>query len=137
MDHEIAYILLRDRDPALIETLMQEDVMTIPENRSDDKVERPDRSGPVFMAGTVGTLHMRYTARKRHVIWKDDVATQQAVAVLTEILGSDSPYIYRGTLKSGQGLISNNVLHDRGEFNDSKASPRLLYRLRYFDRVAV
>ena len=51
MDHEIAYILLRDRDPALVEALMREDAMTIPENRADDKVDRPERPGPVFMAG--------------------------------------------------------------------------------------
>jgi hypothetical protein len=35
------------------------------------------------------------------------------------------------------GLISNNVLHDRGGFSDLPGQPqRLLYRARYFDRVA-
>ena len=136
MDHEIAYILLRDRDPALVEALMREDAMTIPENRVDDKVNRPDRSGPVFMAGVGGALHMRYTARKRNVIWHKDALTRQAVSALEEILRADSPFIYRATLQSGQGLISNNVLHDRSGFNDDPETPRLLYRLRYFDRVA-
>ena len=137
MDHEIAYILIRDRDPALIEALMHEDVMIIPENRVDERVNRPDRGGPVFMAGASGTLHMRYTARKRNVIWREDALTLQAVSVLDEILGADSPFIYRATLQSGQGLISNNVLHDRSGFNDDSEAPRLLYRLRYFDRVAL
>ena len=136
MDHEIAYILLRDRDPALVEALMREDAMIIPENRVDDKVNRPDRSGPIFMAGPGGTLHMRYTARKRNIAWSRDALTQRAVGTLNEILCSDSPFIYRATLQSGQGLISNNVLHDRSGFNDDPKAPRLLYRLRYFDRVA-
>ncbi|MCW8963431.1 MAG: TauD/TfdA family dioxygenase [Gammaproteobacteria bacterium] len=136
MDHEIAYILLRDEDPALIEAFMRDDAMTIPENRSDDKVRRPDRSGPVFMAAPGGALHMRYTARQRNVEWRGDSATHQALETLDNILHSDLPYIYRGTLQSGQGLISNNVLHDRSGFNDDGEAPRLLYRLRYYDRVS-
>jgi len=135
MDHEIAYILLRDRDPALVEVLMHEEAMTIPENRVDDRIDRPDRSGPVFMAGPGGALHMRYTARKRNVVWREDALTRQAVKALDEILNADLPYIYRATLQSGQGLISNNVLHDRSGFDDDPGAPRLLYRLRYFDRV--
>lgn len=136
MDHEIAYILLRDRDPALIEALMHESVMTIPENREDQKVNRPARPGPVFIAGNNGALHMRYTARRHNVVWRDDELTRQAITALNEILHSDSAYIYRGTLQSGQGLISHNVLHDRSAFNDDKEAPRLLYRLRYYDRVS-
>ncbi len=79
---------------------------------------------------------MRYTARKRNVVWREDVLTRQAVKALDEILNSDLPFIYRATLQPGQGLISNNVLHDRSGFNDDDEKPRLLYRLRYFDRVA-
>ncbi len=137
MDHEIAYILLRDRDPALITALMKPDAMTIPENRHGDEVTRPDRSGPVFMAAPNGSLHMRYTARKRYVVWAENEITHQAVQELESILQSDSPYIYRATLQSGQGLISNNVLHDRSGFNDNGESPRLLYRLRFFDRISI
>ncbi len=136
MDHEIAYIQLRDRDPALIEALMREDTMMVPENRVDDRIDRPDRNGPVFMAGPGGALHMRYTARRRNVVWREDTITQQAVKALGEILNADSSFIYRATLQPGQGLISNNVLHDRSGFSDDREAPRLLYRLRYFDRVA-
>ncbi len=136
MDHEIAYILLRDRDPALIKALMHEDAMMIPENRVNDKVDRPDRGGPVYMAGPGGELHMRYSARKHNVVWREDALTRQAVSAMDGILSADSPYIYRATLQPGQGLISNNVLHDRSGFNDDPAAPRLLYRLRYFERAA-
>jgi hypothetical protein len=33
------------------------------------------------------------------------------------------------------GLVCNNVLHDREAFADDPASPRLLYRARFLDRV--
>ena len=136
MDHEIAYILLRDTSPDYIETLMSNDVMTIPANIVDGKEIRPDRVGPVFSVMPDGNLHMRYTARTRSIIWKEDAVTQAAVKTLGEFLHSDSPYIYRATLQSGQGLISNNVLHDRSGFKDSDDIKRLLYRLRYYQRLA-
>jgi hypothetical protein len=34
------------------------------------------------------------------------------------------------------GLLCNNVLHDRSGFTDNPATPRLLYRARYHDRIA-
>jgi hypothetical protein len=34
------------------------------------------------------------------------------------------------------GLISNNILHDRTGFQDDSDRKRLLYRARYYDRVA-
>jgi alpha-ketoglutarate-dependent taurine dioxygenase len=135
MDHEIAYIMLRDIEPALVNALMHERTMTIPENRIDEKVDRPERSGPVFMPTADGSLHMRYTARKRNILWRDDALTQRAVDTLSEILNYDSSFIFRATLQPGQGLICNNVLHDRSGFSDKEDSPRLLYRLRYHDRI--
>ena len=136
MDHEIAYIHLRDSNPDYIETFMSNDVMTIPANIVDGKEIRPDRAGPVFSVMPDGNLHMRYTARTRSIIWKEDTVTQAAVKELAEFLHSDSSYIYRATLQSGQGLISNNVLHDRSGFEDSENIKRLLYRLRYYQRIA-
>jgi hypothetical protein len=34
------------------------------------------------------------------------------------------------------GIVCNNVLHERGGFVDDANAPRLLYRARYYDRVA-
>ena len=62
--------------------------------------------------------------------------TREALAYLEQILGGDSPYIYRGLLQPGMGLISNNVLHDRAAFTDDAAHKRHYYRARYFDRLA-
>jgi len=136
MDHEIAYIHLRDTNPDYIKALMASDVMTIPANRKDGKEIRPDCTGPVFSIMPDNNLHMRYTARTRSIEWKDDPATQAAVKILSEFLNSESPYIYRATLQSGQGLVSNNVLHDRSGFDEDEGHKRLLYRLRYYQRIA-
>jgi hypothetical protein len=81
-------------------------------------------------------LHMRYTARTPSIEWKTDAESQAAVKALEILLASDDPFIYRLTLQSGWGLISNNVLHDRSGFNDDVSQARLLYRLRYFDRIS-
>ena len=145
LDHELAYIHLRDTDPAFIHALMRPDAMTIPANEVDDHIERPDRPGPVFSVTHADDaqghsrprLHMRYTARGRNVVWRDDPDTSAARQCLSEFLHSDNPAIFRATLESGQGLICNNVLHDRSGFNDSDTQKRLLYRLRFFDRITV
>jgi len=136
MDHEVAYILLREENPDYIRALMQPDVMTIPCRTEQGEVARAEETGPVFSITTDGELHMRFTERKRNIVWKDDALTLEAVAFLQELLASDSPYIFRGRLESGMGLISNNILHDRSVFNDDSSHKRLLYRARYYDRVA-
>ena len=136
LDHEMAYIHLRDTNPSYIEALMADDAMTIPANVVDGKEIRSVCTGPVFSVFPDGNLHMRYTARTRSIEWKDNDVTYTAVRCLEEFLGSDSPYVYRATLQPGQGLVSNNVLHDRSGFEDTGESKRLLYRLRYYQRIA-
>jgi hypothetical protein len=135
LDHEIAYIHLRDTNPDYIKAFMTSDVMTIPANIKNGQEIRADCVGPVFSVMPDGNLHMRYTARTRSIEWKDDPVTQAAVKTLSEYMDSQSPYIYRATLQSGQGLISNNVLHDRSGFEDAGDHNRLLYRLRYYQRI--
>jgi alpha-ketoglutarate-dependent taurine dioxygenase len=135
LDHEIAYIHLRDSNPDYIRALMQADAMTIPPNITDGKEIRPARSGPVFSILEDGSLHMRYTARTRSIKWSPDPITRAAVKALNDFLDSSSPYIYRATLQPGQGLISNNVLHDRSGFDDDETHTRQLYRLRYYQRI--
>ena len=135
LDHELAYIYLRDINPDYIKALMQADTFTIPANVVDGKTLRPDRSCPVFSIDDEGNLHMRFTERKHNIIWKDEPMVSAAVDTLASLLHSDSPYILRGTLQTGQGLICNNVLHDRSAFEDDESHTRLLYRLRYYDRI--
>ncbi len=135
MDHEVAYIMLREKNPDYIRVLMGPDVMTIPCRTEQGEVAREEETGPVFSITADGELHMRFTERQRNIVWKDDPLTMEAVAYLKELLASDSPYIFRGRLEPGMGLISNNILHDRSAFSDDTSHKRLLYRARYYDRV--
>jgi alpha-ketoglutarate-dependent taurine dioxygenase len=134
LDPDIAYILLRDADPRYVEALAAPDAMTIPANEEDPAAQRAAQAGPVFSTED-GALHMRYTARTRSIVWRADAVTQDAVQRLREILDTDSPYVFRLRLAGGQGLVCNNVLHDRSEFTDAPGAGRLVYRARYFDRA--
>ncbi len=137
MDHEIAYILLREKNPDAIRALMAPGAMTIPARIDEGgTVARREEPGPVFSILPSGDLHMRYTIRVNNVMWADDPASRDALDHLQNLLNSDSPYIYRGRLESGMGLVSNNVLHDRAAFTDGATHKRHYYRARYFSRLA-
>lgn len=135
LDHEILYILIRDRNPAHIRALMEADCMTIPAHVIDNRVLRPERTGPVFSVSADGKLHMRFTQRSRNIRWRSDQPTTAALACLNDLLQTPSPWHFRAKLQSGWGLISNNVLHTRSGFEDGER-PRLLYRARYYERIA-
>lgn len=135
LDHEIAYIHLRNSDPDYIRAFLHPQAMTVPANIINGNEIRPQRAGPVFSVNDNGALHMRYTARTRSIIWRDDVLTREATACLSEFLASDSPYILRAGLNPGMGLICNNILHDRSGFDEDDKHRRLIYRLRYYDRA--
>ncbi|OGS94212.1 MAG: taurine catabolism dioxygenase TauD [Gallionellales bacterium RIFCSPLOWO2_02_FULL_57_47] len=137
MDHEIAYLMLRDEDSDFIRALSAPDAMTIPERTDEQGIARAAQTGPVFSIDPAsGGLHMRYTARTRSIVWKQDATTLAAVAMLEKLLASDSPHIHHARLEQGMGLLCNNVLHDRAAFADNGTTPRLLFRARYLDRIA-
>ena len=138
MDHEIAYLMLRDANPDYIRALSAIDAMTIPERTDEQGTARAAQTGPVFSVDpAAGTLHMRYTARTRSIEWKQHETTRAAVAFLEQLLASESPHIHQFGLEPGMGLLCNNVLHDRSAFTDDTIRPRLLYRARYLDRLAM
>ena len=138
MDHEMAYLLLREANPDYIHALMQPDAMTIPERTDEHGVARAAQAGPVFIIDPyTHDLNMRYTARTRSIVWHDDPLTRAAVKALEELLASDSPHIHHARLESGMGVLCNNVLHDRTAFVDGSDHQRLLYRARYHDRIAL
>jgi len=137
LDPEIAYIRLRDENRQFITAFMHPQALTIPANDDPHSDYRPDSTGPVFEVDeTTGHLNMRYSARTRNIIWREDIDTDAAREFLTEILKND-PLIVRHKLKSGQGVISNNVMHNRTGFIDAghDTGTRLLYRIRYKERV--
>ena len=137
LDHELAYIALRDASPAHVRALMQPDVMNIPARTDDDGVARPAQAGPVFSVDEEGCLHMRYTARTRSIEWKTDAATRAAVACLEALLAGSVPWVLHTRLAPGMGVVGHNVLHERSGFEDDPQQPRLLYRARYLDRCAL
>lgn len=136
MDHEIAYLLLRDANPDFIRALSAQNAMTIPARVDEFDGVREAQTGPVFSVGADGELHMRYTARTRSIEWQPDEITLAAVAQLEKILAADTPHIHQLRMENGMGLLCNNVLHDRSAFSDDASLPRLLYRARYLDRIA-
>lgn len=137
LDHEIAYMLLRDENPAFIKALMQPDALTIPANIVDGETIRKAATGPVFSVDPQnGTLHMRYSARQRNIEWKADATTLAATEFLQHLWDNPSEYAFHYRLEAGQGLVSNNILHGREAFEDDRGSTtRLLYRARSYDRI--
>ncbi len=139
LDHEIAYILLRDAQPDYVRALMAPDAMTIPANTEGGSGSRAAQSGPVFAVDPRGgNLLMRYTARTRSIVWKRDTVTLAAVEFLARLLDDGSPYVFRHRLVAGEGVLCNNVLHNRTAFTDDadQSKTRLLYRARFHDRIA-
>jgi alpha-ketoglutarate-dependent taurine dioxygenase len=139
LDHEIAYILMRDANPDYVRALMAPDAMTIPANTEAGVETRPAVTGPVFSVDPAGgNLHLRYTARTRSIEWKQDATTRAAVQFLENLLAGESPYMFRHVMAAGQGLMCNNVLHNRTAFTDDadRGIARLVYRARYYDRIA-
>ncbi|MCB1774985.1 MAG: TauD/TfdA family dioxygenase [Gammaproteobacteria bacterium] len=138
LDHEIAYIRLRDENPDWIRALMADDAFTIPLNVERGRQIRPDHSGPVFSISPVdGSLHMRYSARQRNVIWRDDPTTRDAAAFLLDLFRNGDDHMLRYRLNANEGIVSNNILHRRDGFRDDPAAgaKRLVYRARYFQRL--
>ncbi len=138
LDHEIAYLMMRDENPDYIYAFMRDDAMSIPANSENGIELRPLRSGPVFYVDIEsGHLMMRYTARSRNILWRQDKLTQRAVKFMHDLLIEETPYLFRYRLEPGQGILCNNVLHNRNGFSDggSDGRRRLYYRARYYDRI--
>ena len=139
LDPEVAYLRMRDHDPALVAALMHPAAMTIPQNVEPDGSVRPASIGPVFMAdGATGRLQMRYTARTRSVEWRDDPATQAGADWLRDWLGAGDPLMASVRLQPGEGIVSNNVLHNRTGFEDGAGedTARVVLRIRFHERAA-
>lgn len=136
LDPEVAYIHLRDQSPDLIRALTHPQAFAIPANIQSGKVLRPESTGPVFTFGH-GALHMRYSARTRNVSWRATPRTQAARESLARLFSSPGSYIFIHTLQAGEGFVTNNVLHNRTGFEEADGSgmARLLYRVRYLERV--
>jgi hypothetical protein len=135
-DHEMMYLLIRDQSPELLQALMQDDLMHIPANLQGRRVIRREESGPVFsLQADSAALNMRYTSRPHNIVWKTDRRSQRALNLVREILMEDAALIDI-SLRAGQGMVCNNILHGRHAFHDAATdSARLVYRARYRDPI--
>lgn len=139
LDPEMVYLRLRDENPEYIGALMHPEAMTIPANTESGMETRPAQTGPVFsLDPATNRLHMRYTARTRSIVWRDDEMTHNALLLIEKMLKNDSQDVFSYRLKAGEGVLSNNVLHNRTAFTqgESEAEQRLLYRARYYARIS-
>lgn len=137
LDHTIPFIRLMDENPDYISALMHPEAMTIPANEEEGSY-RPPSVGPVFFADReTGRMQMRYTARTRSIEWRDTSLTREAVAFLQSTLEKPDPLTISLRFKEGQGVLCNNVLHDRTGFDSAATafSPRVVYRVRFHNRV--
>lgn len=140
-DPEILYILLRDENPDYIAALMHPETLTIPQNHEEEALDdhRPRRSAPMLaLCPKSGDLVARYTQRSRHVSWRNDALTEKARRFTREVLDTPGKYRIDYRLDCKEGVICNNIIHNRNHFSDApeSKSQRLLYRARYRERVA-
>jgi len=135
LDPEMVYIKLRDEDPRFIAAFEHPECMTIPANTGADGDIRAAVSGPVFSYDSHGEIHMRYSARKKNIQWRSDAVTTAAREFLSEMLDHGNGLVFHHRLQPGEGLLSNNVLHNRTSFSDGQDKQRMLYRARFFERI--
>jgi len=136
IDPEIIYLQLRRENPVFIEALCADDVMRIPQNIQDGICIRPETASSVFqISDDFSVLAMRYSQRKRHIIWRDDPITQQALECLQGLLNEDAIWRINYRLQNGQGVICNNVLHRRNAYEDDPGQHRVYIRARYYNRI--
>ena len=129
MDHEIAYILY-NKNYQNITKLMIPDSYIIPENKSNS---RPEVKNPVF-SFVNNRLNMKFSMREKNIIWNEKITDE--INNLKNIIKSSHDYHLTYKLQAGQGVVTNNVIHMRTAFTNSKNKNRLLYRLRSKIRVS-
>ena len=141
-DHERLFFELYQENPSFIEVLVDSNVLTIPENKTTANYYRKAQTGPVFsFEKTSKHLHMRYSARTRNIEWGSKFKNsskgstlETALLKIKSLLSNKNPYVYKLKLTAGQGIICNNVLHNRMAFEDNE-STRLFYRARFYNHI--
>ena len=136
IDPQMAYILLREDNADVIKALSHPQAMSIPAHIVDGVTRREVSTGPIFFVDEqTKQLSMRYTQRKRHIELLNSTESRQAVILLDDLLNKGTPYHFEQLMRANQGIICNNVVHNRSHFIDNEGTPRLLLRGRYFNSV--
>ena len=138
IDPEMLYIHLMELNPDLVEALSQPNALTIPEQKEEAVITRPASVGPVFFIDRHShTPKMRFTQRKKNVVWQNSKDLTDALTVLNNFLATPSEIHHEVRLSSGMGLICNNVVHNRAAFKDGSQHKRQLLRGRYKNNVCL
>ena len=130
LDHEIAYILFNQKNKN-ISCLMDSNAYTIPKN---EKTGRESVNGYVFsFDNKYKKLHMRFTMRENNISWNKNAVKE--INELKEIIKESEKYHIKYKLDYRQGVITNNILHNRSSFTNLENQTRLIYRIRSKKRV--
>ncbi len=133
-DHELAYLRMRDENPAFIKAFRHRRTMFIPAFANAEGESRAESSGGVYGVDRFyGSLHMRFTARKHNVTWNDNQITKDTYDFLMNTLENDK-LVMNYKLQAGEGILCNNILHNRTAFEDGD-NTRLMLRGRYLERI--
>lgn len=132
-DPAVLFALLMDEDADYVSALRHPETFRIPANVQTGN-ERASSVHAVFNYDAERVLFMRYTQRARNVQWRNETMTQKALAFIREVLDTPSRFRLRYKLQAGEGVIANNVLHNRAAFKDGLTGKRLLYRARWRTR---
>lgn len=137
IDPQMVYILLRENNADVAAALTHPKAMSIPAHTINGKIRRKSSIGPIFFIDEqTGELYMRYTQRKRHIKFFDSIEIKQAIALLDDLLRSKTMHHFERLMRVNQGILCNNVLHNRSAFVDDPKTPRLLLRGRYTNRIS-
>jgi hypothetical protein len=133
LDIEMLYITLREKNPELTKLLTQKNAMTIPAHIENDRVIREKSTDSIFLIDELsGSLFMRYTQRKTNIEFADGLS--EAINFLNENIANNS-YTHTHLMQKGEGIINNNVIHNRTNFENDENNPRVMLRGRYFVRI--
>jgi hypothetical protein len=137
IDPEMLYIHLRELNPDIICALSQPKALTIPARRDGNKIVREASIGPVFFIDKASQKpKMRFTQRKRNINWLKSADIADALCELNNFLSGVSQIHHRYKLASGEGIVCNNVLHNRSAFVEGSLKKRKLLRGRYKNSIA-
>ena len=89
---------------------------------------------------------MRFSARARHVVWSERARAAGVRECILGLIDAGDVPVVRYRLAPNEGIVCNNVLHNRAAFEDagssedggvSRGQGRRLLRVRYHDRINI
>jgi len=135
LDHELAYLLLREDDPAHVAALMAPDALAIPARVDEEEWPDPKPRGRSSRRIPHGRPAHALHRATRSVAWKDDAATAAAAARLAAILDGDSgSFCARASCPAWARVQQRAPREERLRGRSRPPAPAV--RARYVERIA-